>query len=251
MRILIASLCLFLAVPHAAYAQSETDVLTGVVTDLSGHPVADAQVGATSLGTGVTRFKTTDEGGRYKIYFPEMAPSYAVTVKRIGFTPVQRTITRRTQAPEKMTIDLQFGGTPVALSVVEVNGSSYAPLPREPAKIPAGDVSVPNPLTDILALKDSLHLSAVQVVALGDLSDSLSARNARIYQSIRTLLAKSQEAGDVTQMAGTVALMLEEASGNTARAIDAAEKLLRPEQWMVIPSTIRDRAQPSVVSGVK
>src|SRR3954464_13884191 len=176
MRILIASLCLLWVVPRAARAQSEADVLTGVVTDLSGHPVADAQVGATSLGSGVTRFKTTDESGRYKIYFPETAPSYAITVKRIGFSPVQRTIKRRTRAPERMTIDLQFGGTPVALSVVEVNGSSYAPLPREPAKIPAGDVSVPNPLTDILALRDSLHLSAVQVVALGDLSDSLSAR---------------------------------------------------------------------------
>src|SRR4051812_16568398 len=58
MRILIASLCLLWAMPHAARAQSEIDILTGVVTDLAGHPVAGAQVGATSLGTGVTRFKT-------------------------------------------------------------------------------------------------------------------------------------------------------------------------------------------------
>jgi carboxypeptidase family protein len=251
MRSLILSLCLLSAATDALLAQSENDVLTGVVTDLAGRPVADAQVAATSLGSGVTRVKATDESGRYKIYFPGMAPSYAITVKRIGFSPVQRTITRRTKAPEKMTIDLQFGGTPVALSMVEVNGSSYAPPPRETPKTPTGDVAVPNPLAEILGMRDSLHLSAVQVVALNDLSDSLQSRNGAIYQSIRTLLAKSQEAGDVTQMAGSVAMMLEEASGNTSRAVDAAQKVLRPEQWLVIPVSIRDRAQPSVVTGAK
>ncbi len=251
MRNLIVLLSLLWIAPRALPAQSGSDVLTGLVTDLAGRPVADAQVSATSLGTGVTRFKTTDENGRYEIYFPDIAPSYAITVKRIGFSPVQRTITRRTKAAEKMTIDLQFGGTPVALSVVEVNGRSDAPALREIEKAPAGEISIPNPVADILALRDSLHLSAVEIVALTDLSDSLRARNGRIYQSIRSLLAKSQEAGDVTQMAGSVALMLEEASGNTARAIDAAQKVLRPEQWLVLPAGIRDRSAPSLVSGAK
>jgi carboxypeptidase family protein len=252
MRNLIFSLCFLCAAPAALLAQSQNDVLTGVVTDLGGRPVADAQVAATSLGTGVTRFKTTDESGRYKIYFPETAPSYAITVKRIGFSPVQRTITRRTKAPEKMTIDLQFGGTPVALSMVEVNGSSYAPPPpREAQKPAASEVSVPNPLAEILAMRDSLHLSAVQVVALGDLSDSLQARNSRIYQNIQTLLAKSQEAGDATQMAGSVAMMLEEASGNTTHAVIAAKSLLHPEQWTIVPLAIRDRSEPTDVTAQK
>jgi carboxypeptidase family protein len=243
MRNLIVILSLLGAAQRALLAQSGADVLTGLVTDLAGHPVANARVGATSLGTGVIRFNTTDESGRYRIYFPETAPSYAITARRIGFSPVQRTITRRTQAPEKMIVDLQFGGTPVALSVVEVNGSSYAPAPRETQKVANGDVSVPNPLAEILAMRDTLHLSAVQVVALGNLSDSLQAANGRIYQKIRTLLAKSQEAGDMTQMAGSVALMLEEASGNTTHAVIAARGLLQPEQWIIIPPTIRDRSE--------
>jgi hypothetical protein len=253
MRNLITALPLFLLLlaPRELRAQSGSDVLTGRVTDLAGRPVADAQVGVTSLATGVTRFKTTDESGQYKVYFPETAPSYAITVKRIGFSPVQRRITRRTQAAEKMTVDLQFGGTPVALSVVEVNGSSYAPAPREIEQTRTGDVSIPNPVGDILALRDSLHLSAVQMVALTDLSDNLQTKNGTIYKNIRTLLAKSQEAGDVTQMAGSVALMLEEASGNTARAVEAAEKVLRPEQWLIIPAAIRVRSEPSLVSGAK
>ena len=251
MRNLIVILSLLAAVPRVSRGQSGADVLTGVVTDLGGHPVANARVGATSLGTGAIRFNTTDEAGRYRIYFPETAPSYAITARRIGFSPVQRTVTRRTQAPEKMNVDLQFGGTPVALSVVEVDGSSFAPEPRETEKTRTDDVVIPNPVAEILALRDTLHLSAVDVVALTDLSDSLQARNGRIYRSIRTLLAKSQEAGDVTQMAGSVALMLEEASGNTTRAVEAAQKLLRPEQWIIVPAAIRDRSTASVVTGAK
>jgi hypothetical protein len=55
------------------------------------------------------------------------------------------------------------------------------------------------------------------------------------------LLAKSREAGDATQMAGSVAIMLEEAAGNTERAVAGAEKLLRREQWVSLPPEIRDR----------
>jgi hypothetical protein len=179
MRNLILIPFLLTAAPQLLPAQSGADVLTGLVTDLAGHPVANARVGATSLGTGVIRFNTTDESGRYRIYFPETAPSYAITARRIGFSPVQRTITRRTDAPEKMIVDLQFGGTPLALSVVEINGDSYAPKPREIEKLPTADVSIPNPVAEILALRDTLHLSAVEIVALSDLSDSLQARNGR------------------------------------------------------------------------
>jgi hypothetical protein len=44
-------------------------------------------------------------------------------------------------------------------------------------------------------------------------------------------------------MAGSVAIMLEEASGNTARAITAAQNLLRAEQWAILPQVIRDRPE--------
>ena len=43
------------------------------------------------------------------------------------------------------------------------------------------------------------------------------------------------------QMAGSVAMMLEEASGNTSQAVVAAKKVLRPEQWELLPQAIRDR----------
>ncbi len=240
-------LCVCLA-PGKLRAQSDagSDVLTGRVTDYNGRPVADAQVGVTAVGSGVTRSHSTDAEGRYKIYFPETAPRYTLQVKRMGFSPVQRTVTRRTQSPEWMTIDMQLGGAPLALSMVEINGSSDAPVVREKETTPSLDATVPNPVADILKLKDTLHLSAVQIVGLSDVADTLQSKNSRLYQNIRTLIAKSREAGDNTQMAGTVAIMLQEASANTARAVAAVEKLLLPEQWAILPTEIRSHSDTAL-----
>jgi hypothetical protein len=252
MRTVIHLLALCLA-SATIQAQTETraDVLTGRVTDLTGKPIADAQVGATSLGSGRTRSYTTDAEGRYKIFFPETAPRYVVQAKRMGFAPVQRTITRHTKDPEQMTIDLQLGGAPLALSMVEITGTSDLPPSREKEKASGADATVPNPVAEILGMKDTLHLSAVQIVGLTDLADTLTAKNGTIYKNIRSLLSKSQEAGDVTQMAGSVAMMLEEASENTARAVAGAEKLLRPEQWAIVPQVIRDRPESAGSSTAK
>jgi pyruvate-formate lyase len=122
---------------------------------------------------------------------------------------------------------------------------------RETEKASAVDATVPNPVAEILAMKDTLRLSAVQIVGLTDVADTLQAKNGRIYGNIRVLLSKSQEAGDVTQMAGSVAMMLEEASGNTARAVADAEKLLRAEQWAILPQAIRDRPESGSASTAK
>lgn len=246
MRYLIVSLSLLclLKPPLKAQSGSENDVLTGRVTDLAGRPVADAHVGATALKSGVVRSYTTDGDGRFRLSFPGTAPEYILLVKRIGFSPVRRAIRRRTENPEEMTVDVQFGGSPLALSVVEIAAGSDAVEPTMPEPPSGLDATVPDPMSDILALKDTLHLSAVQIVRLTDLSDSLRARNTGIYNDVRALLAKSRKAGDITQMAGTVALMLEQAAGNTAHSVAQAEKLLRPEQWMILPADIRDRRGP-------
>jgi hypothetical protein len=234
------ALCLGAA---ASSAQTSTgrDVLSGRITDLTGKPIAEAQVTVFSSGSSVTRTAMSDADGHYRIFFPETAAQYVLHVKRLGFAPVDRTITRHTSESERMTIDFQLGGAPLALSMVEINGGGDAPPVRETSKAARVDAIVPNPVAEILAMKDTLHLSAVQIVGLTELADSLQARNSLIYRNVQTLLAKSQEAGDARQMAGSVAMLLEEASGNTARAVAAARELLRPEQWQVVPQVIRDR----------
>jgi hypothetical protein len=247
LAILIAASCLA-AGTLVAQPQSRADVLSGRVTDLAGKPVADAQVISTAPESGVSRAAITDADGHYRIFFPGTASEYQVQAKRMGLAPAQRSITRRTREPEQMTIDLQLGGAPLALSMVEITGSSDgAPLDHE-ADRTTTDATVPNPVVEVLAMKDTLHLSAVQIVALNDIADTLQSKNSRIYRDIRTLIAKSAEAGDATQMAGSVAAMLEEASGNTSRAVVAAQKLLRPEQWETLPAAIRTRSELSASS---
>jgi hypothetical protein len=162
----------------------------------------------------------------------------------MGFAPVQRTITRRTKEPEQMTVDMQLGGAPLALSMVEITGSTDAPLVRENKQQATPDATVPNPVAEILALKDTLHLSAVQIVALTNVADTLYAKNSSLYKQIRSLVAKSQEAGDVSQMAGTIAMMLEQASTNTRGAVVQAGKLLQQEQWLILPPAIKDLSGP-------
>jgi len=251
MRVLTAFPYLVLCLaPVVSMAQTDprADILTGRVTDVTGRPVADAQVGATALGSGLTRSISTDAEGRYRLFFPETAHQYVVLAKRMGFAPVQRTVTRRTSGPEQMIIDMQLGGAPLALSMVEVTGGSGLSPVRETEGHSSMDTAVPNPVAEILAMKDTLRLSAVQIVALIDVADTLQAKNTRIYRNIQTLLAKSQEAGDIGQMTGSIAMLLEEASGNTGRAVAAAEKLLRPEQWQVLPQVIRDQFQSTARS---
>ena len=67
----------------------------------------------------------------------------------------------------------------------------------------------------------------------------------RVEQSLSNLSDHQQEVSiwDVTQMAGSVAMMLEDASVNSARAVTAAEKVLRPEQWAILPQAIRERPE--------
>lgn len=240
---LLLSLLVIAGASLGAQEGHPTDVLTGRVTDLGGRPVAEAQIEAASLTSNLTRTQLTDSAGRYRIAFPENANRYRVTARRMGFSPVQRTIQRGSTHDELFVADMQFIGAPVALSMVEVTGDTYRALQRDVVDAGSVEVTVPNPVAEILSRKDSLHLSAVQIVALSDLADSLHAKNSALFLRIQKLIARQREDGDATQMAGTVSLMLQEASVNSDRSLQEAEKLLRPEQWASIPKGITARLE--------
>lgn len=234
-----ALLAFLSAAPAQLFAQGvlPMDILAGRVTDLAGRPVSDAQVEALSLGSKTVRTQLTDSAGRYRLSFSEHAPRYQITARRMGFAPIQRTIHRASTQDEIFIADLQFKASPTALSMVEVTGDSY----RRAEDDGAGEATVPNPVTEILARKDSLHLSAVQIVALTDLADSLQSQNTALFKRIQTLITQQKENGDSTDLTVTVSQMLQEASANSDRAVRSAEKLLRPEQWTLIPKGITTR----------
>lgn len=236
-------LSLLVAPSQIVAQESPVDVLRGSVVDLGGRPVVEAQIEVTSLGSRVSRTRYTDSAGRYRITFPEHATRYQVTARKLGFSPVQKTIQRGSAQDEVFIADFQFTGSPLALSMVEITGSSDRPIRARRDEPGAGDATVPNPVAEILARKDTLHLSAVQIVSLTDIADSLQARNSALFQQIQTLVARLKENGDPSAMAGTVSMMLQEASTNSDRAVREAEKLLSPEQWQLIPRGITGREE--------
>ncbi len=108
--------------PLLAQVGSTTDVLTGVVKDETGQPVADAVIEAMSLETRITRSAKTDPRGRYTILFPDGGGQYRLIVRAIGKTPTMRTIAR--QADEDRLVTNITLGAPVArLDEIVVRGN--------------------------------------------------------------------------------------------------------------------------------
>src|SRR5262245_24868466 len=60
---------------------AQTDVIRGRVTDVTGEPIADVRVTATSLPGNVTRSAVTNRDGNYQIAFPGGPGDYIM-----GFT---------------------------------------------------------------------------------------------------------------------------------------------------------------------
>ncbi|GJG86684.1 hypothetical protein tb265_18650 [Gemmatimonadetes bacterium T265] len=88
------------AVPAALAAQvgSTTDIVTGKVVGAGSQPVAGAQVTVTSLETGVSRSRTTNDKGTYTVLFPDGGGRYRIVVRAIGQQP--RTITVQREGDE-------------------------------------------------------------------------------------------------------------------------------------------------------
>ena len=155
MRFLPALLLYILIAPTRLFAQeTPTDVLRGRVVDLGGRPVAEAQIEVVSLGSKASQPGTPIPPVRYRITFPENATRYQVTARKMGFSPVQKTFQRGSARDEVFVADFQFTGSPLALSMVEITGRPDRPSPRRNESA-AADTTVPNPVAEILALKDS------------------------------------------------------------------------------------------------
>ena len=79
----IASLVSPICIAASASAQTSTGTIRGVVSGQDGVPVAEAQVAAKNVETGVQRGTTTRSDGSYVL--PGLVPAtYDLTVRRIG-----------------------------------------------------------------------------------------------------------------------------------------------------------------------
>ena len=119
--LLVAS-CVF-AIPRSVSAQvgTSTDILTGTVTDPTGHPVEGADVEAMALETEITRHAHTNDKGRYTIVFPDGGGQYRITVRFIGMAPSVQSVARQADE-DRLVANVQMSPTAQRLATVTVQG---------------------------------------------------------------------------------------------------------------------------------
>ncbi len=99
---------------------------------------------------------------------------------------------------------------------------------------------MPNPIGQIIALKDSLQLSESQLSALQLVADTLKARTDSLGATIRAMVEKAGKNPDPGFLFSTLRPKLTEGRNNLQQSLKAAQKILSPEQWAKVPATVKN-----------
>lgn len=107
--------------PATSHAQigGTTDIITGTITGPGGEPVNSAQVQVTSIETGISRVKATNERGQYTLLFPDGGGQYTITVRRIGMAPQQANVSRLAEE-DRLVANFDLSAAPTQLEAVVV-----------------------------------------------------------------------------------------------------------------------------------
>lgn len=106
----------------ACFAQQDTGIITGVVTDPSGSAIPNAAVVLVNAGTNARTKVTTDEGGLF-VATPLRIGSYTITVEATGFKKAVQDVLLRVQDRLRVDFKLEVGQPSETIEV-----SAVAPL---------------------------------------------------------------------------------------------------------------------------
>lgn len=98
---------------------------------------------------------------------------------------------------------------------------------------------LPNPVTAILALKDSLQLTDDQETHLKAIADSLDAQNQILSDSVRAQIERAGDRPDPTVLFARLRPKLSQGREQSRRALESAHETLTKDQWAKLPETIR------------
>lgn len=120
----LLALVLLVLAPAGAGAQvgGSTDIIMGTVSGPTGTPLAGARVQVTSVETGVTRTKTTNDKGQYTILFPDGGGQYRVTVQYLGMRPGEASVARVADE-DRLVANFTLSSAPTVLQAMTVQGS--------------------------------------------------------------------------------------------------------------------------------
>lgn len=99
---------------------------------------------------------------------------------------------------------------------------------------------VPNPLAQILELKDTLALTPEQVARLQTLSDTLARKNDALGEEVRAIVSRAGNNPDPASLFAQIRPRLNEGRANLQRALDDARSILTPEQWTKVPESVKN-----------
>ena len=152
---------MMLLVLIATQAVTATDTIAGTVTGPGGRPLAGAIVQATSSVTRLSRWQTSDAGGRFTIQFPGRAP-YELTAHYFGLVP-------------------ERGVEPL-----------WARQDRRAASIRLELAGIEKPIDTILRAYGVLGLTSDQISRLRDVAASSDSVTLSVLERVRTVLTPSQ-----------------------------------------------------------
>lgn len=108
---------------------------------------------------------------------------------------------------------------------------------------------VPNPLTAILARRDTLRLTPEQAARLTTLRDSLDRDNGALADSVRAAIDRAGDRPDAARLFSDIRPRLQAGRANAQRALEAARRILTPEQWRALPADVRSGRGPGMRGG--
>ena len=98
---------------------------------------------------------------------------------------------------------------------------------------------LPNPISAIVGLKDSLQLAADQVAALQAIADALDAQNGPVRDSLQAELQRAGDRPDAGILFARMRPRLQTGRENIRKALERARTVLTPEQWKQLPEALK------------
>jgi hypothetical protein len=99
---------------------------------------------------------------------------------------------------------------------------------------------IPEPISAIVALRDTLGLSDDQVARLEAVADTLRARNEPVREKVREAFAAGRGGADPDELFRQVGPDVNEGRANVEAALSEAQTILTPEQWRRVPAALRN-----------
>ncbi|MEO6446109.1 MAG: carboxypeptidase regulatory-like domain-containing protein [Gemmatimonadaceae bacterium] len=106
----------------------------------------------------------------------------------------------------------------------------------------AGGLNV-NPVASVIALKDSIELTAEQLAKLQPMSDSVAKHNAVLIAEFQKLTKDAGANPDMGALFSKIRPKMEQAQKDRVVLMKSVEEILTPEQWEKVPERIRNPQQ--------